>query len=95
MTWPWVVLASLTTAELRQSWHLKLTRTCGLGIESHPRADGFGFFDGFSCLGLILMKVLYLVPRHGSLPMQASDGCFGGQQILKGFVGIYPKLHCV
>ena len=30
----------------------------------------------------------------GSLPV-GIYGCFGGQQILEGFVGIHPKLHCV
>ena len=30
----------------------------------------------------------------GSLPV-GIYGCFGGQQILEGFVGICPKFHCI
>ena len=31
---------------------------------------------------------------HGSLPM-GIYGCFGGQQIIEGFVGTCPELHYV
>ena len=62
-------------------------------IKSCLRADSFGFFDRFSCLGLVLAKFCTQFP-DGSLPT-GIYGCFGGQQILKGFVCICPELHCI
>ena len=103
MIWPWVVFASLTTAEqavlvprITQEQLVLASRVNWeyvVWTSSHPRAAGFGFSDRFSCLGLILTKFHTQFP-DGSLPT-GIYGCFGGQQILKGFVGICPKLHWV
>ena len=62
-------------------------------MKSCLRADSFGFFDRFSCLGLILVEYYAQFP-DGS-PLMGAYGCLGGQQILKDFDVICHELHCI
>ena len=64
-----------------------------MGIEGHLRAGSFSFFDRHGCLGLALAESYAQFP-HGSPPM-GIYGCLGGQEILKGFVGICPELQFI
>ena len=62
-----------------------------MGIEGHLRAGSFSFFDRIGCLGLTPAESYAQFP-HGSPRIY---GCLGGQEILKGFVGICTELQFV
>ena len=64
-----------------------------MSIEGHLRAGSFNFFDRHSCFGLALVESYTQFP-HGSPPI-GLYGCFGDQQIIKGFVGNCPELYYV
>ena len=75
------------------SWLLRLTRNRWSGCQESLESRQLGFFHRFGCWGLILAEYYAQFP-DGSLPT-GIYGCFGGQQILKGFVGICPELQCI
>ena len=55
-----------------------------LSVQIGLGADGFGFFDGFCCLGLIGMEFCAKFP-NGPLPVGVY-GCFGSQQLLRALL---------
>ena len=64
-----------------------------LSIQIGLGADGFSFFDGFHCSEFISTK---FCTKFSDSPLPVGVyGCFGGQQLLKGFVGICMELHCI
>ena len=99
----WVVLASLAISKQmalasRVVW--EQTALASLTVVKHKAwasrlawEQTVGFFDGFHCFGFISMT--FHAKFQDGPPPAGVYGCFGGQQLLEGFVGICAELHCV